>query len=205
MSTKKIRAPKKLTDLSGADYNPREISDRAVSGLKGSIEEFGDISGITFNTRTGNLVSGHQRVEQLHKLYGDLKFKDGLIITPKGDSFGVRLVDWPLEKEKAANITANNGAISGTFTSAVYAILEEIKLSFPEQYGVLNLDDIHLLPLPNISSAKDNPELDETFIEGLGLHAYFKITLPLDESEQLDKDLIKLLKKYPNASKEKRV
>ena len=41
------------------------MSDKARAGLGSAIERFGDISGITFNVRTGRLVCGHQRVERL--------------------------------------------------------------------------------------------------------------------------------------------
>lgn len=51
-----------LDDLAAAPYNPRRISEDAAAGLRGSIETFGDLSGIVWNERTGNLVAGHQRV-----------------------------------------------------------------------------------------------------------------------------------------------
>jgi ParB-like chromosome segregation protein Spo0J len=57
-----------MSDLKPAPYNPRRIDERAQAGLTASIEQFGDISGITWNKRTGHIVSGHQRVEQLKRL-----------------------------------------------------------------------------------------------------------------------------------------
>jgi len=56
---------KSLADLRAASYNPREITQEALEGLGHSLEEFGDISGIVWNKRTGHLVAGHQRVEAL--------------------------------------------------------------------------------------------------------------------------------------------
>ena len=55
----------KLTDLKSAGYNPRTITDEQLGWLKKSLEEFGDLSGIVFNRRTGNTVGGHQRLKCL--------------------------------------------------------------------------------------------------------------------------------------------
>ena len=49
-----------LADLKPAPYNPRTISEEALKGLGVSLEEFGDISGFTWNKQTGHLVTGHQ-------------------------------------------------------------------------------------------------------------------------------------------------
>lgn len=204
MAKKKL-PPSKLTDLSAADYNPRQISDRASSGLSASLDEFGDISGITFNLRSGNLVAGHQRINSLVSLYGNLTIKNDAVVTPSGEKFGVRFVDWPIEKEKAANITANNQSIAGTFTPEVLDLINEIKLSMPEHFERLNLQDITLLPLIPIDGLRSKDELDESLINGIGLNAYFKITMPIGEADKFDIDLSKLLRKYPNAEKEKRV
>jgi hypothetical protein len=88
-----------LSDLKSASYNPREISEKSFEGLKCSIEEFGDLSGIVFNKRTGNLVAGHQRVKAIQDKYGDLKISfandvNGIIVTPDSKEFFVRFVDW---------------------------------------------------------------------------------------------------------------
>ena len=56
---------KNIDDLKPASYNPRKISKKAFEGLEVSLKKFGDISGIVWNKRTGNLVSGHQRVAKL--------------------------------------------------------------------------------------------------------------------------------------------
>ena len=46
-----------IEDLKPASYNPRRISDRAARALAKSIGDFGDLSGIVWNKRTGNLVA----------------------------------------------------------------------------------------------------------------------------------------------------
>lgn len=109
---------KTLNDLSPHPENPRTISDEELQRLEKSLKEFGDLSGFVFNTRTGRLVGGHQRKRVLpgkaiikitHRIeeptttgttamgYADVG----------GERFSYREVDWPEQKEKAANIAAN--------------------------------------------------------------------------------------------------
>lgn len=95
--------PTIFEDLKPAPYNPRKIKAKAAAGLGKSIEDFGDISGVTWNKRTGCLVTGHQRVAELQKRGG--KIKNGAIVLD-GKSFAIRVVDWPKKREMAANVAA---------------------------------------------------------------------------------------------------
>jgi len=52
-----------LTDIKSAGYNPRTITDEQLKMLNKSLQTFGDLSGIVYNRRTGNLVGGHQRLK----------------------------------------------------------------------------------------------------------------------------------------------
>lgn len=130
-----------IEDLKPAPYNPRKIKKQAAEGLAKSIDEFGDISGIVWNKRTGHLVCGHQRLEQLKTLGG--VFHDGRIILGNDKTrreFPVRVVDWTQGKEKAANVEANNRHIAGDFTDDIGDLLGEIKLDLgDETFGELQL------------------------------------------------------------------
>jgi hypothetical protein len=128
-----------IEDLAAAPYNPRKISDGAIAGLDASMREFGDLSGITFNIRTGNLIGGHQRVKTLRARGAQLL--NGAVQVENGDRFPVRVVDWPLGKEKAANVEANNPHIGGDFTPDLRGLMDEIKLDLgDESFASLNLD-----------------------------------------------------------------
>jgi hypothetical protein len=79
------------------------------------MDEFGDLSGIVRNVRTGNLVGGHQRVKCFDASWEVKKTKAsdgtgtvavGYIETPRG-RWVYREVDWDESKEKAANLAAN--------------------------------------------------------------------------------------------------
>lgn len=112
MTNKKIT---KVKDLTGAEYNPRQITDEQLESLSRSLKEFGDLSGVVFNANTGNLVGGHQRIKALDPSWKIEKKAvndnlgttfEGSIITDFG-KLSYRQVDWSLEKEKLANISAN--------------------------------------------------------------------------------------------------
>lgn len=102
-------------DIKPADYNPRRISDAKLAALGCAMREFGDLGGLVLNVRTGNLVSGHQRLKHLDAKWPVTKrpAKDktgtvalGTIKTPWG-TIGYREVDWPDKKERMANLAAN--------------------------------------------------------------------------------------------------
>ena len=105
----------KISDLVPAPYNPRVISEKQLSMLKKSMQEFGDLSGIVKNIKTGHLVGGHQRVKQLDPSWEITKESHsdkvgtvalGYIETPYG-RWQYREVDWSAKKEAAANVAAN--------------------------------------------------------------------------------------------------
>lgn len=130
-----------LSELKAAPYNPRTIAAQAFAGLQESLEQFGDLSGITWNKRTGNLVAGHQRVKALREKYGDLEFQNGELVTPTG-TFSVRVVDWTIEKERAANIAANSPTIAGEFTAELSGLLAQVKTDLPNVFDALRLGEI---------------------------------------------------------------
>ena len=136
---------KTIDDLKPASYNPRKIEQSAMHGLKRSIGEFADISGLVWNSRTGNLVAGHQRLAALRTLYGDGLLLDAqapCLVTPRGERFAIRVVEWDLIKEKAANLAANNPAIAGEFTEGLVEILVEIKEEMPELHEDLRFEEL---------------------------------------------------------------
>lgn len=119
-SDKKIFKSLKLKDLKAAKYNPRSITVDALKRLGKSISEFGDLSGVVFNERTGTLISGHQRITTIKDKKNAIvttKHKDehgtialGYIQVTEGNKeirIPFRVVDWDRRKEKLANIAAN--------------------------------------------------------------------------------------------------
>lgn len=103
-----------IKDLKPNPKNPRKITDKKLKALKKSMDEFGDLSGILFNKRTGQLIGGHQRKQILESVGAqsiDVREDGhGFITLNNGEVFSYRQVDWDENKEKAANIAANKGA-----------------------------------------------------------------------------------------------
>lgn len=137
-----------VENVKPAPYNPRTISEHQYNGLANSMDKFGDISGITWNRRTGNLITGHQRWNRLSREFDDLTLvliKDDLYAVEsksKGQTgFKMRVVDWDLATERAANITGNNHAIGGTWEKdSLKILLADIKQDSDSLFSELNLD-----------------------------------------------------------------
>jgi DNA modification methylase len=120
-------------ELKAAPYNPRKISKEQLAILGRSMKEYGDLSGVVFNTETGHLVGGHQRLKHLDPAWEIVKANHtdktgttaaGVIETPWG-RISYREVKWPEAKEKAANLAANK--MGGDFDfHGVTAILKEL-------------------------------------------------------------------------------
>ena len=86
--------------------------------LKKSLAEFGDLGGFTWNVRTKRLVGGHQRKKvfpDTSEIWMEEKMsqptRTGTMgygyVVHDGEKYACRFVDWGEEKEKAANIAAN--------------------------------------------------------------------------------------------------
>lgn len=130
----------KLADLREPEYNPRQIGEDELSSLGFSLAEFGDISGIVWNKATGHVVAGNQRLKALRKQHGDdLKIVKGALVTPEGEQFPIRVVEWDSIKERAANIAANSPTMQGVFTAEVEAIVSEIEQERPDLTDRLGL------------------------------------------------------------------
>ncbi|QDU88388.1 hypothetical protein Pla175_17640 [Pirellulimonas nuda] len=130
--------PAVLNDLHPDAANPRKISDEAKRALRASLRRFGDLSGITFNRTTGELVAGHQRIEQLRAEYGDEPrlehAADGSAsLTLGGNRFAVRIVEWSRAKQRAANVAANNQRMQGAFTDDLASFLLEVEAEATEE------------------------------------------------------------------------
>jgi len=90
--------------IKNAKYNPRTIGEDEKKALKKSLKTFGLVDTLIWNVRTGNLVGGHQRINQLDELE---KSQDYLIT--------VSQIDVDEKTEKELNIALNNSNLQGQF------------------------------------------------------------------------------------------
>jgi hypothetical protein len=90
--------------IQGAPYNPRQIDQHAARKLKANIQKVGLLAPILVNRRSGNVVSGHQRLAALDALEG------------KGDYIlQVSYCDLTAKQEREQNIFMNNEAAMGSW------------------------------------------------------------------------------------------
>lgn len=110
--------------------NPRRISDTARAGLSVSLETFGPLD-IVFNQTTKQLISGHQRIAALKEAGATEFVRDGdwfYVEHPKThERFPIRMVAWDEQKQRMANLVANNPHIGGDFTEDALAQLKELE------------------------------------------------------------------------------
>ncbi len=146
--TPKSKALKSISDLKPDPKNPRRIDEDSARALSKSMYEFGDLSGIVWNEATGELVAGHQRVDQLKRAGAGLCVGTDPVLESDGRRFPVRVVNWTPEKQRAANIAANNQAIAGVFTDDVSELLEQVKEDFGDEFFEALRFDAVAIPRP---------------------------------------------------------
>jgi ParB-like chromosome segregation protein Spo0J len=128
--------------------NARRMGKERLDGLKYSMSEFGDLSGIVWNEQLGDLVAGHQRMRGLRaagvKTWSRGSKDEGYIVHPKtGERFKVRIVRWDEPKHRAAQLVANNPHIQGEFTEEVVPQLRELRaLEDAVAFDALRLDEL---------------------------------------------------------------
>ncbi len=108
-----------ISKIKPAAYNPRKDltpGDAEYEKLLRSIDEFDCVEPLVWNRRTGNLVSGHQRLK--------------ILIARSDTDVMCSVVDLPLEKEKALNLALNR--ITGTWDDEKLAALLDELIRIPE-------------------------------------------------------------------------
>jgi hypothetical protein len=139
---------------------------------------FGDLSGIVWNSRTGHLVAGHQRVAELRRRGAVL---EGGAVVAAGERFPVRVVDWPLADEQAANLAANNPAIAGEFTDDAGEVLAAVQAADEELYAALRLGEMG----GDLGGEPAPLELREWDASELVMSALFTFTAPIEYQAEI--------------------
>lgn len=117
-----------LSDIQPAAYNPREISDEALAGLRQSLERFGMVDLLVINKRNMKIISGHQRFKILQEA--------GI------DQATVIMVDVDEVSEMAMNVTLNSQEITGTWTEAIIPLLEKLRTENSDAYIALRMQEL---------------------------------------------------------------
>jgi len=138
----------KLSDIKPAPYNPREISNEALSGLRHSLEKFGYVDLMVVNKRNMRVISGHQRYKILQA--------EGV------ETVTAILVDVDEIQEQAMNVTLNNQEIAGYWTAALIPLLERLRNEATDDYLNLRLknlrDAVGDMGVENMGDGKTLPD-----------------------------------------------
>lgn len=118
------------SDIKNAPYNPRIMDEKAKKRLKENIAKHGLVAALTWNKRTGNLVGGHQRLEQLDSLERNKDYE-----------LTVCVVDVDEREEAALNVQLNNPSMQGEWDLDKLAMMsEEFDLDLKDDMGFTETD-----------------------------------------------------------------
>ena len=106
------------------------MDPKAKKRLKQNIAKHGLVAALTWNKRTGNLVGGHQRLEQLDALEKDKDYE-----------LTVCVIDVDEREEAALNVQLNNPSMQGEWDLDKLAnMTEEFDLDLSEDLGFTESD-----------------------------------------------------------------
>lgn len=138
-----------LNDIKLNPHNPRQITGARFEKLEEYLEEYGDLSGVVYNTNPEcvSLIGGHQRLRVFRKKKGkpvilqtfsppqkDGTTAAGYIELPNGQRYTYREVFWEKAKADAATIIANGEF--GQWDSERLATYFEFEPQELEEFGV---------------------------------------------------------------------
>lgn len=119
----------KRSELKNAEYNPRIIDKESKKRLKKGLQQHGLVSPITYNKRTGNIVSGHQRISQLDALEKNQDY-----------NLDVWVIDVDEAEEAILNVQMNNPSMQGDWDlDALAGMTEAFDIDFIDM-GFTQLD-----------------------------------------------------------------
>jgi len=118
----------KMSVIKPAPYNPREISDAALAGLRQSLEKFGLVDLLVVNKRNMRIISGHQRYKILQA--------EGV------ENVTAIMVDLDEVSEMAMNLTLNSQQIVGSWTEAIIPLLEKLRTESSDDYVALRMKEL---------------------------------------------------------------
>lgn len=171
-------------ELKNAEYNPRRISDEAKRKLRNNLKIRGLMGAPVWNPTTGNLVGGHQRVNQLDALEGT-------------DNYMIRVLVVPMDEktEKEQNIFLNNPLSQGEWD---YEKLEEMFKTPDIEIDSTGFDMGEIYKLFGDSPVIQQPERLKELSEKLSASraAIAEIKTRGNETDDIDFYLVAVFKSY---------
>lgn len=182
------------SQLAEAVYNPRIMDEPQMKRLKNGLKKHGLIgASIVWNRRTGNVVSGHQRLKALDMLEGSQDYE-----------LRVTVIDVDEREEKQLNVQLNNTSMMGEWDLDKLGEMFESDNFTAEELGFSDLDiDIMFNGDERFSELfRDNDEVEaakeqineikehrktstEKMKEAQGANFYFTVVCESEEDKKL--------------------
>ena len=139
------------SEIRGAEYNPRVISEYARKRLRKMIAKHGLVQPLVWNRRTGNLVAGHQRLAALDSLERSQDY-----------DLQVAVVDVSEREERVLNVQLNNPSMQGEWDLDKLTTLAEDAAIAPDEFGFSDGDIAVLFGDERLDELmSDTPEVAE--------------------------------------------
>ena len=137
------------SEIKNAPYNPRKINEDQKKGLRKNLKKVGLLQPLIWNKRTGNLVSGHQRISIIDALEGGYNYK-----------LTVSAVDLDDKTEKEQNIFLNSTTFTGEFD---FDLLKDLLPEIDAFAAGLDDVDLNIIGVDAEMKSGGNDEEDEFF------------------------------------------
>ncbi len=178
--------------ITPAPYNPRTMSEENRKALRRGIKKFGVIGGMVWNVTTSNLVSGHQKLNELDDLN---KYNPK---TQENDyKLKVEKIEVDTKTEKELNILFNNPNAQGDWD---YDALREMLPDIDYKDAGLTDEDLSLIGVDFVLQTEDEANLAEELED---------LTAPITEQREVEKEAkkeaVKEMKKQIQADTEEKV
>lgn len=135
-------------EIKNAEYNPRKIQEKSRAKLKAKMKDVGLVETLVWNQRTGNLVSGHQRIGILDELERGTNY-----------SLDVSVIDVDEKTEKELNVFLNNPSAQGQWNLDILSDLIQQSCLNVEDLGFDLVDAAFLMPGSELT--KDTPTTEK--------------------------------------------
>lgn len=136
----------KLSELKGADYNPRIMPDSEMRNLMASLRSYGFVQPIVVRKEDGLILGGHQRIEAMKRIVAEDK-------GPKDPSIPVMYVAGLTDdKAKLLNVALNR--IHGEWDYAKLGdLFQSIQPEANGEFGVSGFNSREIDDIINLTSA----------------------------------------------------
>jgi hypothetical protein len=165
------------SQINFAPYNPREENENVTRSIKKNFKQVGFLGGLVWNETTGNLVSGHKRIEAMDQINS----YDGSMETDY--PVKVEKVNFDHQTEVEQNIYMNNPSVQGSYDfDKLAGLIPEIDTN----KAGLTSEDLDLIAtyVPDVDFGKSNDIVADMEDVGKELNEQHQIEMDVKKAEK---------------------